>query len=197
MAHARLVKASKEGAQDWDTRYETITTIPDEPPLYLAGGYSSDGDFIEQVVHEDRATVYRNMRVAKWARSADIELYGASKLDLAITLLEAEQGSPLTRGAPLDFARLRVTFKDGAKSVVRAFGECSAISLRAAIALARGKDATSPKATPEARAVGAAINKSGVKGVTFSVSKGHLSACVALPDVVKVAQALCGLVLEG
>ena len=65
---ARLSKATAEGASSWDERYEAaIDIIEHEPPLYLAGGFSTEADFFAKVMNEQRVAVYRNMRVAKYA----------------------------------------------------------------------------------------------------------------------------------
>lgn len=190
-ARAKLAKVSKEGAQDWDARYELIGAILEhEPPLYLAGGYATDADFIDQEVHEDRSNLFRNVRVARFASATDVQAYGPSKLDAAISLLEVQNGGPLKHGAPVDFARLRCTFTDGGQTVTKSFRECSVAQLRSAIALAKGHQATSHKASPAARAIAAVVKKSGAKGVTFSVSKGHVSFRVGLSDVARLGAAL-------
>lgn len=188
--HAKLMKASQEGAHDWDARYEAIAAILEhEPPLYLAGGYSTDKQFIDEVLHEDRTSVLRNVHVATCATADDVALYGATKLSLAIALLEAKNGGPLKHGAPIAFAKLRCTFKQSGKTATKPFAQCSAAEVRAAISLARGPQADKAK-SPEAKAVAAALKKSGSRETAFSISKQRLTLHVPLADLVKVAKAL-------
>jgi hypothetical protein len=188
---AKLEKASSEQARDWDERYETIAAIMNHaPPVYLAGGYSTETAFIAGVVKEDRSTLYRNLRVARYANPADIARYGATKLDLAISLVEAKNGGPLKAHTPIGFDKLRCTFKEGDQVVTRPLAEVTVDQVRAAVALARGQEAGSKKASPAAKVVDAAVKKAGVKGVTFSVSKTTLTLRVPLEGVAKVARAL-------
>lgn len=195
---AKLEKATSEGARDWDDRYEAIAAILDhQPPLYLAGGHSTDGAFIAAVVKEDKSSLYRNLRVARYASPADIEQYTPSRLDLAISLVEARNGGPLKARTPIAFDKLRFAVKEGEATTTLAFGDMTVEQLRLALALARGREATSKKASPAASAVDAALKKSGVKGVTFSVSKKTLALRIPLDAVAKVARALAGFTVPG
>jgi hypothetical protein len=116
----KLAQASGEAAHGWDDRYEAIAAILEhEPPLYLAGGYSTDLEFIKQVVHEDKTSLYRNLRVAKYASPDEIERYTVSRLDLAIAIVETKNGGPLQERTPIAFDKLRCSFKDGTETVTR------------------------------------------------------------------------------
>jgi hypothetical protein len=96
----------------------------------------------------------------------------------------------MKRGTPVAFAKLRCTFKRQGKVVTLPFPECSVADLRAAIALARGNGAEPAHKSPEARAVAAALKKSGSKEVTFTLSKQALTLRLPLADLVQVAKAL-------
>ena len=83
-----LSRATAEGAQAWDARYEAIADIVEhQPPLYLAGGFATEKAFFENSVGEDRNTVYRNMRVAKYGTAKEVEAWGPSRLDAAIAFV--------------------------------------------------------------------------------------------------------------
>jgi hypothetical protein len=209
----RLERASAEGAQAWDVRYEVISDILEhQPPLYLAGGYSSDAQFFAKHVGEDRASVYRNIRVARYATPSDIELYTSSRLDRAITWLETKNGGPLAGRNPIDFSKLRipVLVRDGDSSsdrsvrsprsprsprsarevVAKPLSELSVADLNDAIALLKGREAASKKSSPEARAVAQSLQNAKVKGVTFQLRRGVLVLRVPLEQVVQTGKAL-------
>ncbi len=87
--------ASAEGAKSWDQRYEAIAEIINhQPPLYLAGGFATDTDFIDKQIQGSRQAVYRNIRVARFANADDIERYSPARLNLAIAWLETKAACP-------------------------------------------------------------------------------------------------------
>lgn len=117
-ATARLRKATAHGALSWDERYEAIADIVEhQPPLYLAGGFATEKAFFEESLGEDRSTIYRNMRVAKYATAKEVETYGGSRLDAAITFVETKNGGPLKGRTPIDFTTLRFPIKEGGKKL--------------------------------------------------------------------------------
>lgn len=189
----KLTQASKGEASSWDDRYEAIAAILEhEPPLYLAGGFSTDADFIKKVVREDKSSLYRNLRVAKYANPSEVELYTVSKLDLAIAIVETRNHGPLKGRTPIAFEKLRFPFLDGTETVTRSFPDMTVGQLRSALALARGRDVKSKNASPAAKRIAAALKASGVKGVTFSVSTKTCSLRVPLEGLGRVAKALSG-----
>ena len=105
--------------------------------------------FFEKSIGEDRSTVYRNMRVAKYSTAKEVETYGASRLDAAITFVETKDGGPLKGRTPIDFATLRFPLKEGTKRLADATVE----ELRSAIATLKGHHRASTKASPEATAI--------------------------------------------
>ena len=186
-AQARYEKATTEGASAWDVRYEAIADIIEhQPPLYLAGGYATERAFFEKVVGENRTVVYRNVRVAKYASAKELERYGASVLDAAITFVEAKNGGPLKGRTPIDFATLRIPVKSGSKRLA----DSTVKELRAAIALLRGHARASTKSSPEASAVDGLFKRAGVKGVTFDVRQHTLVLRVPLESIAVVGKAL-------
>ena len=188
-ASRRLARASLQGALSWDERYEAIVDIVEhQPALYLAGGFASERAFFEEAVGEDRATVYRNMRVAKYATAKEIETYGASRLDAAITFLETKNNGPLKGRTPIDFAAFRFPVRGGTMKLAEATVE----DLRDAIATLKGHKRASTKASPEATAISGLLAKSKVKGVTFDVRREVVVLRVPLASLSLVGRALAG-----
>lgn len=186
-ATSRLERATAQGALAWDERYEAIADIVEhQPPLYLAGGFAFEKTFFEKAVGEDRGTVYRNMRVAKYATAREVEIYGASRLDAAITFVETKNGGALKGRTPVDFATLRFPVKEGSKKLADATVE----DLREAVATLKGRARASTKASPEARAISSLLSRSKVKGVTFDVRKDVVVLRVPLTSVSAVGRAL-------
>ena len=186
-ASAALAHATTEGAQAWDERYEVIADIVEhQPPLYLAGGFSSEKAFFETAVGEDRTTVYRNMRVAKYATSREVETYGASRLDAAITFVETKNGGALKGRTPIDFSTLRFPIKGATKKLADATVE----ELREAIATLKGRASASRKASPEATAISSLLTKNKLKNVTFDVRRDVVVLRVPLAALSTVGRAL-------
>ena len=185
-ATARLHRATAEGALSWDERYEAIADIVEhQPPLYLAGGFASQRAF-ERSLGEVHSSVHRNMRVAKYATAKELETYGASRLDAAITFVETKNGGPLKGRTPIDFATLRFPVKGGTKRLADATVE----ELRAAIATLKGHAHSSRKASPEATALSLLLSKGKVKGVTFDVRKDIVVLRVPLASLSAAGRAL-------
>src|SRR5262245_57329740 len=68
-AEAELEATKIEGARAWDRFWETVGTIIDHsPPLYLAGGVSTDREFFAKYADGvDVRVARRNVRVARLA----------------------------------------------------------------------------------------------------------------------------------
>ncbi len=193
-----LEQATNEGAQAWDQRYEAIAEMLEhQPPLYLAGGFSTDADFIAQVVQENRQAVYRNVRVAKYATPTDIETYTARRLDLAIAIVEFKNGGPLKAHTPLDFARLRFPVPKGKTVSMKGLAQCSVADLAAALAHLRGREAASKKASPLAQSVAATLAKAKVKGATAHLVGQTVVLRVPVVGLAKVGHALGTFVAPG
>ncbi len=183
--------ASAEGAKSWDRRYEAVAEIIEHsPPLYLAGGFASEGDFFAQVLRENRQSVYRHMRVAKYATPDDIERYTSSRIDAAITFVETKNGGPLKGRNPIDFAKLRFAFKREGKIVNKALADITMLELRDALALLKGREASSKKASPLARALNDVLKRSKVKGASVSVSASQVILRLPIAGVDAVVAAL-------
>lgn len=186
-ASKRLSKATEEGASAWDVRYEAVADIIEhQPPLYLAGGFSTEAAFFEGAVGEARTAVYRNMRVAKYATAKEIETYGASRLDAAITFIETKNGGPLKGRTPIDFATLRFPAEKGTKRLA----DLSVKQLRSAIATLKGRAKTSTQASPQASAIAALLDNAKVKNVSIDVRRDVVVLRVPLDSIAIVGTAL-------
>lgn len=107
---AEIERAKAAGTREWDRLWEAVgEMVEHEPALYLIGGFKTDREFFAKVLgDEGRRNAYRNMRVAKFASPKDEEEYGVSKLDAALSYIEAKIGHALEHPPlPIAFDRLR------------------------------------------------------------------------------------------
>lgn len=192
---AVLESSNVEGMRAWDRKYEAVGEIlAREPPLYLAGGVSTVGDFFAKYLPgEDSRTILRNVRVAQYA-SPDEELkYGTSKIDAVIDYLEAKHGKPTRGRIPVDFEKLRLDSNEGPIGFVGATVE----QVRAAARLAvRGSRAEVPaKRHPVVLALTKALPK-GAKDVTIHYATGRVSVGkVPIEQLAVVLRALASAAL--
>ena len=106
-------KAQKDGAIEFDHLWEAIGEIIDHE-LYLLGGFKDAADFFERELGEKQRNAYRYIRVAKFASPRDESRYGVTKLDAALSFIEAKVGAPLAHPPlPIAFDKLRVPHKEG------------------------------------------------------------------------------------
>ncbi len=189
-----LEAATAQGAKSWDVRYEAIGEILNHnPPLYMAGGFSTDRAFIAQKLKENRQAVYKNIRVARFANADDIERFTPTRLNLAIAWLEAKAGAPLKGNTPVAFERLRFPFKADGKTVSKSLEDITVAELNLALALLKGRESTSKKASPVARALAELIKQSGVKA-TATVSAKSVTLQVPLDGLSKLSGLLAKFV---
>jgi hypothetical protein len=173
-AIANFEAAAAQGAKAWDVRYEAIGEILNHnPPLYQV--------------------VYRNIRVARFANADDIERFTPTRLSLAIAWLEAKAGAPLKGNTPIAFERVRFPFKVDGKTVSKSLEEITVAELNLALALLKGRERTSKKASPTARALLELIKKSGVKA-TATVSAKSVTLQVPLDGLSKLSGLLAKFV---
>ncbi|GAC1542173.1 MAG: hypothetical protein NVS3B10_06630 [Polyangiales bacterium] len=172
---AALQASSLEGHHAWDRKYESVGAIlQHDPPLYLAGGLSTASEFVAKYLPgEDIRTVLRNVRVAQYASPEEEAKYTTSKIDAAITYLEARHGKPKSGRIPVAFEKLRLVTKGGTVS----FPEATVEQVRTA---ARVASRTQPAKKPDPKrasvvaAVTALLPKD-AKEVTVHYTDGRLS----------------------
>ncbi|HVY45487.1 MAG TPA: hypothetical protein VHB21_06385 [Minicystis sp.] len=171
---AVLEASNLEGLRAWDRKYEAVGEIlAHDPPLYLAGGAATAGDFFAKYLRgEDERTILRNVRVAQYASPDEEARYGTSKIDAAIDYLEAKHGKPVNGRIPVDFAKLRVATTRGSVD----FASASVVEVRAAARLAaRGANGKKPaKRNPIVLALTKRLPKR-AKDVTVHYANGRIS----------------------
>lgn len=158
---ATMHASKRKESGGFDAYWEAVGAIIDhDPPVYLAGGCATVTAFLAQHVGESERTARRMVRVARYASPDDETRFGVSRLDAALTLLEA-QGMDLVRGhVPVDFARLRVAVKRDGKAARVPLLEATVDEVRAAArALQRKGRKVTASASPTTRAVTDALRK--------------------------------------
>nr|MBK7068886.1 hypothetical protein [Deltaproteobacteria bacterium] len=155
---AAMHKARIAEGGSFDTYWEHAATVIDhEPPLYLAGGYASAKAFVEEHLHEKERTARRWMRVARYASPNEISHHGPSKLDAALSLLEAG-GNDLSSGKlPVDFGRVRVSVERDGKTSRVALDDASVDEIAAAVKAALRANKKAPGTHPMVKAVTKAL----------------------------------------
>ncbi len=171
---AVLEASNREGMQAWDRKYEAIgEIIQHDPPLYLAGGVSTDGDFFAKYLPgEDSRTILRNVRVAQYASPDEEVRYGTSKIDAALDYLEAKHGKPTKGRLPVNFEKLRLVAKDGSTG----FADATVDQVRAAARVAKRASGASKlaKRNPVVLALTKKLPKVG-KDVTVHYANGRVT----------------------
>jgi len=193
------VKASKQkGASAFDDLWETVGEVVEhDPPLYLAGGFSTARAFFTAHFEETERTAYRNIRVAKYASPAEEARYGVAKLDLVLSYIEAKLGAPAKGRLPVDFASVKIPVKRDGEERKLGIEEATAQDIAAATRdLTRAAKKTPKKASPVVVALTKAFSKGSLRAVTVRFANGKLSLGgidpASLPALI---QALSGLKL--
>ncbi|WP_437969079.1 hypothetical protein WMF04_07190 [Sorangium sp. So ce260] len=189
------IKASKrEGAGAFDDLWETIGLIVEhEPPLYLAGGFSSAKQFYKEHVGETERTAKRLIRVAKHASPNEEARYGVSKLDAALGYIEAASGGEARRRVPVDFARLRIPVRRDGQPDRVSLDEASVEEIRAATRALRGKPRPAGGAgePPATAALRRALRDAGAPDVKVQVARDKVSLSgIPLSALAKTLRAL-------
>lgn len=174
-AIAAIHAARREGAGAFDALWEAAAEIVEhEPPLYLAGGFATAKAFIQQQLGETERNARRNMRIAKFASPSEEAQYGTSKLDAALTLLEAKAGE-LKGRLPVDFAKLRIPVDRPGGDKTVSFEEATVQEILVAARRLQRGDKTKAPASPTVAAVTKALQSKSLKGVSVRVAGGKLS----------------------
>jgi hypothetical protein len=190
-AVAQLERARREGAGAFDQLWETVDQIVShDPPLYLAGGIATAKGFIERFTGETVRTAQRLMRVARYASPDEENRYGVSKLDAAISYVEAKLGAPAKGRVPIDFAALRIEVERGGAQHRLTLDQATVQEVQAALrALGRKRRPAPKRASPAVRAIVDVLRRGSapLRQVTVSLTHerftlGNISAS-ALPEL--------------
>ena len=185
----QLNEAFKKGAAVWHRKWEVVSAIVDHaPPMYLAGGHSTDVEFYDKVLGETRGVAVRNMRIAKLSSPSEVEAFGASKLDIAIAYVEAREKKSIEARGDVDFARLRIQFTLSGAKVTRSMSTVSVAELREALSQLAVRP--KKKVSPQMQLVLAAVKRSGVEGVKATAVGGALNLRVPMSGVAALAREL-------
>ena len=187
--------ANREEAADFDRKWEAVADVLfADPPLYLAGGYSTDKDFFERFLRVDRFTGLRRARVARYASPRDIEAFGDTKIDAVLDYLEAKSG-PLKDKLPVDLGALQLpVVKDGKNSRLN-LKDATREQIRAATRALKQKTSGEAKASPRGAAVLQALSRAGLK-IDVVVRRNAVDLrSVPFDDLVALGAALAKLTL--
>jgi hypothetical protein len=185
--------AKKRGSSAFDELWEAVGEIVEhDPPLYAVAGYKDAGEFFREALGETRRNAFRFIRVAKFASPREEARYGTTKLDAALSYLEAKLGAPLAHPPlPIAFDRLRVPTKDG-KTL--SLDDARVEDLTGAARALRPSAKKLPKTSLEKALVDGLSGKKSLGDVRVRVSAGlvTLSAvpAAALGELIEVLRAL-------
>ncbi len=158
-------EAKKRGSSAFDALWEAVGEIVEHaPPLYVVAGHKDAAEFFREELGETRRNAFRYIRVAKFASPRDEERYGTTKLDAALSYIEAKLGAPLVHPPlPIAFDRLRIPVRRAAVSAPRSVSLEDA-RVEDVIAATRGLKTRAAKPTSS---VERAIKESLAKGGPF------------------------------
>ncbi len=187
---AVITRTTRSESSAFDERYEAIGEILDsDPPLWVAGGFSTIPDFIAAVVREPGRTVRRMVRVARFASPAEEARYGVAKLDAALSYIEAKTGDSVKSRLPIDWRALRIPIRRGGRERRVPFADVTVDELHAA-ARALRRPQQHPKDALQ-KSIEAALRTARVEGVRVHTVHGRVNVTgIAPADVAKVGRAL-------
>ncbi len=174
---ARLLEAKRQGAGAFDELWEAVGEIVDhDPPLYLAGGFSTARQFLAKYVAEDERTARRFVRVALYASPVEEARYGVSKLDATLTLLDAKNGGPPKRRIPVDFEKLRIPVQRDGQTSTLPLLDATVDEVRAATRkLLREAGRPHPKASPVVLALAKTLRTGRLKSIGIHFARGKIT----------------------
>jgi hypothetical protein len=173
---ARVQAATARDARAFDEKYEAIAAIIEhEPPLYLAGGCKTFGEFVRKYIHEDEKLVRMWVDVATHATPEEEAKYTPTRLAALLSYLRAtHEGGAVPDTIRWD--RLKVPVRTGRTTKQIPALEASVREIRAATSDAlRGRGAR-PRGEPEAQArAKAALREAGLEEVVIAWRDGEYS----------------------
>jgi hypothetical protein len=104
---AEIAASDLDEMRGWDRKYEAVGTIIDER-LYLLSDHGTAKQWVEAVLGEGYRQAMRNIRVARYCSPEDEHTYTPTKLDAAITYLEARTHGPVKGRLPVKLASLHI-----------------------------------------------------------------------------------------
>ena len=184
-----LASATAAGAIAWHRKYETVADIIEhKPPLYLAGGFSTDAAFCTAILDESQQSVIRSIKVAKLASAGDVAKFSPTKLSYAIAYVEAKNKAPIEGRGAIDFDTLKIQYKHGNKTVTKSLLTITRPELLEAIGQVSGH-AKPVKQSPVAKAAVAVVKEAAVEGVQATVTKTQIVLRVPFEGLAAIGKA--------
>ena len=175
-AAAVVADAKHRGMSAFDELWEAVAEISDhEPPLYLAAGCATFKAFLAEYVGEDERTAKRNMRVARFASPEEETKYGVSKIDAALSYLEAKAGTQLKGRLPVAFDRLKVPASVNGTQKNVPFAQATVQSLAVATRVLRAAGATKAKESPVVKRLRSALGADGLRAISIHYAAGKVT----------------------
>ena len=192
-----ISRTTREGSSAFDERYEAIgEIIESDPPLWVAGGYSTVQAFLAGVVKEPERSVRRMVRVARFASPAEETRHGVAKLDAGLAYVEAKTAGTIKERLPIDWRALRVPVRRSGKNRRVLFAAATIDELHAA-ARALRKPPRKPKDALVTR-LDAALRAAGLGAVRAHAAAGHVTLSgIGRADLAKLGRVLAGLRASG
>ncbi len=171
-ARTRLEKARREGASSFDELYQAADEIINhDPPYYLAGGIATTGEFIRVYLKEPPRTAMRNMRVARYASPAEEARYTTTKLDAALSYIEAKLAAPIDGRLPIALDKLRFDVERDGRARRVSLEEATVQDVNAATAEIRKRASKPhPKASPRLLALAKALDSKPLRAIQKRVA---------------------------
>lgn len=186
----QLKRTNAASAAAFKARYSAIAAILEhQPPLYLAGGFASERDFLAKFLKEDHTTTYRHLRIAKLATVEEIDTLGASVLDLAIQCVEAIRGKPTKASDSIDFMKLTLPVKGpSGKPVHKPLEAVTVAELRDLLRQSRG--GKSKRENPRAKQLARLLKEAGVQHATFTTTTTGATLHLRYDELAKACSSL-------
>ncbi len=187
----RLRRAMRLSSKQWHLKYTIVASIfAGRRPAYLAGGFSSEGDFIDGVLKESRTAVYRNLRVVKLATTAQVVKFTVTRIDGAIWYADVLNKSQIQARSDIDFESMRFPAVRNGKHLKLSLLEITHSELRDAIDSLASSESNQASRSLFAKAIADAVARSGVQGVNTRLTKTHLSLRAPIAGVAAIGREL-------
>jgi hypothetical protein len=162
-------------ARGFDEYWEAVSHVIDEK-LFDCGGARSVEEWIKSVVKEPYRTVMRNIRVARHATPEEEARYTVTKLDAALSFVEARMGGPANGHLPIRWESLRIPVQKQRTVVRLSLGDATIAQINAATraVLAREKHGTKPQSPSEMLLKQLLAAEKQFANVTIHVSDGSV-----------------------
>lgn len=184
--HRRVIeRAIARDPKAFDERWEAAAAIIEhEPPLYVAGGHKNAADFLRDVLREPPRTAFRNIRVAKYTSASQREKLGVSKIDAALSFLEAKTGKPLGKSLPTELKKVRIPIAKRGREATVTLADASVVDITAAtkrLLKQAGKSRKKHEPEPPKKTLQAFLRKNDALAEVVVKEKGGLVTFKAVP----------------